>query len=189
MKIKKIIIFILNFLLFPILVIASEHAAGGGHETSQLIGKIINSGILWGGLTYLLYKPISLFFKEKAEKEKIDFMNSENEKKAKEDELRSVEKRIEGIEAELKKIKERFKEEAEKDSIAFGNKTEEDLNKLKKFTEQEIEHIYSEALKELKLFALDISVSLAKDRLRKKINKKTQKQLVENFINQLGEMN
>ncbi len=188
MKIKKLIIFILNFLFLPVILLAAEHS-GGGHETSQLIGKILNSTILWGGLTYLLYKPISLFFKEKAEKEKINYLSSEQERKAKEEELRSVEKRIEGIESELKKIKERFKEEAEKDSKAFELRTEEDLKKLKKFTEQEIEHIYSEALKELKLFALNISVSLAKERLKKKMNKKTQKQLVEKFINQIGDMN
>ncbi len=188
MKLKKIFIVVVNLMIFPIIVFASEHS-GGGHETAQLIGKILNSTILWGGLGYLLYKPISMFFKEKAENDKTEFETIEKAKFEKEEELKALEKRIDGIEIELSKIRKRFKDEAEKDSKAFEKKTEEDLKKIEKFTEQEIAQIYSDALKELKFYALDISINLAKERLKKKINKNKQTQLVENFINELGEMN
>jgi len=162
---------------------ASEHS--GGHELSQVIGKIINSTLLWGFLAYLLYKPIASFFKKQSESEKEVYYEAENSRKESEKRLKEVALRVDNLEKELNSIRERFKKEAEKDRKFIEKKIEEDVAKIQKFTELEIERIYNEGLKELKLFALDISLKDAEEKIRKRIDKGMQQVLIRRFLNEI----
>ena len=186
--IKKIGTSVFLFLATIGLSFAEEHS-GGGHELSQIVGKVINSTILWGSLAYLLYKPIASFFRKKAESEKETFFNSKNERESSENRLKEVTLRVENLEKELKAIRERFKKEAEKDKEIIEKKIEEDVAKIQKFTNLEIERIYNEALKELKLFALNISLKDAEEKIRKRIDKGTQQVLIKRFLNEIERVN
>ncbi len=186
--IKKVVVLVFMFLASIGLSFASEHS-GGGHELRQVIGKIINSTILWGSLAYLLYKPIASFFRKKSEMEKEVFFSSKNEREASENRLKEVTLRVENLEKELKAIRERFKKEAEKDKEMIEKKIEEDVAKIQKFTNLEIERIYNETLRELKLFALNISIKDAEEKIRKRIDKGTQQVLIRRFLNEIERVN
>ncbi len=175
------------FFLLMGIALASEH--GGSHELTQMFGKLVNSTILWGALAYLLYKPISSFFKEKALAEKEVYEKAEFERREAEENLRKVLSRVDNLQKELDEIKNRFKREAERDKEMIEKKMEDDLAKLKRFTELEIERIHNEKLREIKMFALDISIKEAEEKIRKKLDKGTQQVLIRRFLKEIERVN
>ncbi len=178
----------LMFFLVMGVSLAAEHS-GGGHELTQVLGKIVNSTILWGALTYLLYKPIASYFRDRAFEEKSVYERAERERKEVEENLRKVLSRVDNLKKELDEIKERFRKEAEKDREMIERKIEEDLAKIKRFSELEIKRIYDEKLREIKMFALDISIKEAEEKIKKRLDKGTQQAIIRRFLKEIERVN
>ncbi len=185
---KKSFVSSLMFFVAMGVTFAAEHS-GGGHELSQVLGKIVNSTILWGSLAYILYKPISSYFKNRASEEKAVYETAEKEKKEAEENLKKVLARVDNLKKELDEIKGRFEREAEKDKKMIERKIEEEIAKIKRFSELEIERIYNEKLREIKMFALDISIKEAEEKIKKRLDKGTQQAIIRRFLKEIERVN
>ncbi len=182
---KKIYFFSL-FSIFSVMLFAEE---GGGGGWSAVIGSILNSGILWGFLGFLLYKPIVNFFKSKSKEVKEEIDSSKFQKEESEKKLSEIEKRLAKIEDEIEKIKSKAVEDAKKEEEKIKAQLDEDLKRLSELEKTEIESIINSAKAELKKYVLELSLEEAQKKLKGKVDSKLQRKLLDEFIEDLEKIN
>ena len=150
---KKILLILL---LLPFFVFMSpeeeEHSSG----LINFLGKTVNFIILFGGLTYLLYKPIRRFLEKRAQDIKLSLKEAEDSRKDAEQKLKGIETRLAGLEREIEKVMKEAEGEGRRTKEETLQMAQQETEKIKYFTKQEIERFldWYDRLKDIKYASL-----------------------------------
>ena len=98
--------------------------------------------------------------------------------------LAEVEKRWAQLDSEIAAIQERAETQMSSEEQILRARTAGDICRIMEYSQSEIDRAAQRARHELKAFATDLSVSLARESIR--INKRTDEELVNGFIEGLG---
>ncbi len=171
----------------PVLQAASEGEAGGSGG-ANFMGKVVNFVILFGGLAFVLRKPLAKFLKDKSEVVRLTLAGAEEADRDARSKLSLIEKRIGSLEAEVDdlKIKAETEGQAEKDRIMLAARREAD--RLKEFSQQEIEAHVRGGIRQLKEYSADKALGLALDRVRSRLTPESQARLIDRAIEHLTEV-
>jgi len=159
-----------------------------GHSHSNLglfLGQILNFIVLFGGLTFLLRKPINEYLKNKAEMIARLLQQSEELKTESLRKLEMTRVRLESLEEEIKLMKETAEEEAAAEREKIKKEAEEEAERLRKFAREEIEALVRVSLKELKIYAINLSVALAEQKIRERMTPEVQRKLIQQAMDNL----
>ena len=180
---------LINFLLF---------AEGGGfmrfyHDYLDIPGfeawKFLNLGVFIAVIAYLLKKPMSEAFKARRNEIRSELIRAEQEKQAALAQLKTIEAKITGLEAECEQILKGAKEEASAEKKRLAAQTKADIERMKQQMQSELSRLVLQSRAQLRRFSAEESVRLAEERLRGKIGKAEDAQLVKSSIAEIGGLN
>ena len=159
------------------------------------ISTIIGDFILIAGsfllLIFLVKKyawgNISSILDERAEKISSDIDDAEEARKKAEELASKREAELAGSRTEAKTIIENAKETAEKSKADILAEAKLEAGRLKEKANQEIAQNKAEALQSVKGDVADLTISLAEKILSKNLDSQAHKELIDQYIDQLGE--
>ena len=159
------------------------------------IGEIIGNFILIAGSFLLLVFLVKKFawgnivgiLDQRAQKISEDIDSAEAARKKAEDLEQKREEALAGSREEAAAIVETAKETAEKNKAGILADAAEEVSRLKQKANQEIAQSKEDALKAIKSDVADLSINLASKILGQSLDKEAQSQLIDNYIDKLGD--
>ena len=133
----------------------------------------------WGNITSI--------FEERAKKISDDIDSAESARKNAEVLEQKREEALAGSREEAATIVETAKETAEKNKASILADTTEEVSRLKQKANQEIAQSKTEALRSIKGDVADLSIDLASKIIGQTLDKEAQSQLIDSYIDKLGD--
>lgn len=159
------------------------------------LGTIIGNIILVTGSVFVLlflikkfaWGNISAIFDERAQKITDDIDSAESARQKAEELAQKREQELAGSRKEASQIIDSAKETAEKSKSSILAEAHSEVARLKDKANQEIAHSREEALASIKGDVADLTVALASKVLSEKLEAEGQAELIDRYIDQLGE--
>jgi len=182
---KKIL---LMLLLLPFLVFMAsaeeEHSSG----LVDFLGKTVNFILLFGGLTYLLYKPIRSFLEKRRRDIQSSLKEAEDSRAEAERRLKEIEARLAGLQEEIERIKEEGKAEGRRAKERTLQLAQKEAERIKNFATQEIDSIIRSGIRELKEYTAELATALAEEQIKRKMSPEVQAALIDKSIERLDKL-
>ncbi len=178
-------------LLFFALLFLGASPAEEGHAavSSDLPAKAVNFLILFGGLGYLLYKPVRTLLEKRSAEVRRSLDEAAASRSEAEGKREAARGRLDGVAAEIERMKAdaASRGRLEKDRIARA--AEEEGARLREFTAREIELQTRAAVRELKAYVAETATSIAREKIRGALDPGDQAGLVDRSIERLSRLN
>lgn len=182
MKIKPAAFLLI--LLVPAALFAAEEG-GGPSATADFIGKVVNSVILFGGLAYLLRKPITAMLEKKSIGVKDEIDKTVRLRDEAEVKRQGLDERLAALDGEVKKLGEEAVAQAERSRMSIRTQAEEERARLKVLAGQELQGIVDSAVTELRIYMGDKAAELSRERIKSKLTPEMHRKLIDNSIDRL----
>jgi F0F1-type ATP synthase membrane subunit b/b' len=172
--------------VLPLFVFMSADGGARASATMDFVGKAVNFLILFGGLAFVLRKPLAAMLGKRAYDIRetirlVDASKAEAEKKHQE-----AERGIAGLAEEIQRMTETAQAVAQREKERLARLAAEEASRIRNYTEQEIEQQLRGGLHELKAYAAERGTSLARERIRKKLTPTDQAALIDKSIERLS---
>lgn len=164
----------------------AAEAKSEAHETAVekdelLVWKWANFIILAAAAGYFLSKHGPAFFKLRSGDIQKDITEAQATKAAAEKRAAEMDKRLSTLAADIEKFRVESKLEMEREAGRIRQETAHQIEKLQKQAEQEIESAGTLASRELHAYASKLSLDLAEQRIRTRLDAATEAGLVDDF--------
>jgi F-type H+-transporting ATPase subunit b len=160
-----------------------------GSHSLDFIAKVINFIVLFGGLTFVLYKPVRKFLGERREAIKDSIHKARDMKKQAETELSEVSQRLVTIKVEVEKIRSDAEKEGLEEKKQIISAARKEVERLKNLTSEEISFLTNTAVKELTEYTAGVAVSQAAERIKERLTPKIHAGLIDRSIERLDKIN
>ena len=182
---KKLLLAIM-FLAGATAIRAQEHAEKEPETKDELlVWKWANFVLHAAGAGYLLSKHAPPFFKSRTGEIQKDITEAQATKQAAEKRSAEMDARLNSLGAEIEKFRAQSKIEMEGEAQRIRQDTAHQIEKLQKQAEQEIESAGTLATRELHAYAAKLSLDLAEQRIRTRLDAGTEAGLVDDFTKDL----
>lgn len=171
-------------------IFASETEAGhDGSAWLDIAGKTVNFLILFGGLSYLLYRPLKRWLSNKTQNIASNIEETGRERKEAEQQLASIKMRLTKIGQEMDDIKRKAEAEGLREKERILALAREEAGRIEKLTNLEIEALRKGAVRELKAYAASLATALAETRIKQKLTPELHRHLIRRSIERLAKLN
>ena len=181
-------------LLFALLVFApllsvraaeeGEHAAGG--VPTELIFKWLNFITVFGGLGYLLRKPMREFFTGQREVIQSSIEEARRAREESRARLRGVEERLARLEQEVEALRREAAENAAAEKQRIQETAQREAERILSTARAEMESVTRAARLELRAYAARLAVSLAEQEIRQRLTPQAHAALFQAFAGHLA---
>ena len=181
---------ILILLLCAVLLMGMNSGEGG--ETagaSGFLGKVVNFVLLFGGLAFLLFKPLRAFVDESISKARSSLEEARASRETAEGRFEESKTRTAGLAGEIRKMKEDAASRGEREKERISKTAEAESERIRHLARLEIEALTKGGIRDLRAYAAEATTSLARDRIRGKIASEDQSLLVDKSIERLARLN
>ena len=158
---------------------AKEESSESPHE---LLYKIINFAILVGGLGYILRKPLAEFFSSRSASIQKGLEEGRKALEASQAQLKVVEEKLKGLEAEIGAFKASAIREMEAERQRMKLAGVEDAARILESARNQTTVAVRAAKLELKRYAAQKSVTLAEELIRTRLDDSGRQRLVTQFV-------
>lgn len=179
------ILIICHFSVFALTQSEEAHNAHTSNGTA-FIGKLLNFIILFGGLTFLLRKPVTRFLANRSEEISQSLSEAASSQKEAEKELKKAKNRLKKMSREIGTIKKEGSEQGKRLKEEIAQISLREKEKLIKLTKQEIDQHTKKEVEELRKYMAELTTSLARERIMGKINEEDQADFIDRSIEKLG---
>jgi F-type H+-transporting ATPase subunit b len=186
MRRKKSVILVLLFV--PFLLFMSYAEESHPSQTKDFLGKLINFLLLFGGLAYVLRKPISQFLQDRSDSLGQALRGAKQSQKEAAERLIQVEARLEKLDEEIRTIQneaEALGQSLRRDVLEEAKQASE---RLKRFANQEIELITQNAVREIKEYTVSLAADLAQQNIQDRLTEESHSSLIDKSIERLEEL-
>ncbi len=187
MPIKKSIFALLVMLLLLTLGFSSSEETHGS-PLVDILGKTINFLLLFGGLGFLLAKPLRKFLEEAGLAVEKTIRKTERAKNDAEQKLETLQERMKGLESEVRKIKEDGLEAGKRDKDRLLAEARKEVDRIKALAEVEIQTHAQAAQAQLREYAAEMAVSLAESNIQRRLTPELHTRLIDESIQQLDRL-
>jgi F-type H+-transporting ATPase subunit b len=185
---RKKLSFAFLLVLLPLFLGFSEAEESHGSPLTDILGKTVNFIILFGGLGFLLAKPIRKFLEEAGLAVEKTIQKTERARKDAEQKFEALKERMSGLESEALKIKEAGREAGKQDSDRLLAQARQEVERIKSLAELEIK-IHSQTVQsELKEYAAELAVSAAEANIKRRMTPELHARLIDNSIRELDRL-
>jgi F0F1-type ATP synthase membrane subunit b/b' len=185
----KKLTFALFLVLLPLVLGFSSGEETHGSPLTDILGKTVNFIILFGGLGFLLAKPLRRFLEEAGLAVEKTIQKTKGARKDAEQKLDALKERMQGLESEARKIREDGRESGKHDSDRLLSKARLEIDKIKSLTELEISMHAQAAQAELREYAAELAVSRAETNIKRRMTPELHARLIDDSIRQLDKLN
>ena len=183
MKSKVLII----FLLLPFFLFFSTNTEEES-RTSPLVGylgKVLNFLVLFGGLGFLLRKPLKSFLDKRGQDIDTTIKEAKKEQEETKKKYKHSLDRLQRLKEELEEIRRSAEEEGMKRKEAIIKTAEKEAERIKDYSRQEIEMFTQTKIRELKAYTAKLATELAKTNIKAKMTPERQALLIDLSIDKL----
>jgi len=188
MKTKGIFFFFI-FILLSVSVLASsdEH---GDHpfDWSGFWGWVINSTILFGGLIFLLRKPLVKLLSQKSLDIKNDILNREKELAVTSKEFKKIKNRLDGIEKEVQEMKQIAEKSGNEEKTRIEELGKKESEKILSLTETEINTRVESSINKLKAKIAELTIDHFKKDVGSLLDENTHRRIIDKNIEISGDI-
>jgi F-type H+-transporting ATPase subunit b len=184
MRQKRQILVILASL--PLFVVAAAAEGSRPSALTDFLGKSLNFLILFGGLAVLLDKPIRAFLEARIADIRKTIADAAASREDAEEKLESMRKRLSGLAEEAGRIRTVGEAEGQKDKLRILGLAAREAEKIRAMSREEIEARGQAARRELRRFAAELAVSLARTRIERRLTPELHTRLIDESITTLG---
>lgn len=162
-----------------------QQTPGGEHHGFNwwgFFGKVFDSTILFGGIIYLLRKPLINLLAQKSDEVKNDIIGREEQLGSKANQLEGIRERLKKIEDEIQAIRdsaEKSGHEEKKNIEALGKN---EAQRILALTEEEIGNKMETAVRNLKEKITDLTIEHFKKDIGAHLDPQTHERLIEKNI-------
>jgi F-type H+-transporting ATPase subunit b len=171
------------FFLASALCFAQEKGAEQGEDLTMW--RWANFAILAIGLGYLLVKNLPPFFTGRSASIKKEIAESQKLKLESEQRAAAILKRVSALGADIEAFRVQSRAEMEREGQRIREESAAHIRKLNEQAQSEIESAGKTARRELRAFAADLSLDLAAQRIRTRLDEGTEAGLVDRFVGDL----
>jgi F-type H+-transporting ATPase subunit b len=164
----------------------AEESGGSSPGGLDMIGKVINFLILFGGLGYILYKPVRAMLAGRREQARRKLEEAREKIHQAEEQLRQTRERLSGLETELLSLREAAAEEGRAEQERIRRLAREEADKIKRLTAQDREAQVQGGVRELKRYAAELAAQRALARIRERLTPDVQSRLIDRAIEELS---
>jgi F-type H+-transporting ATPase subunit b len=154
-------------------------------KDEMLIWKWANFVILAAAAGYFLNKHLPPFFKSRTVEIQKEITEAQAQKQAADKRSAEMDARLNALGAEIEKFRAQSKIEMEQEAVRIRQETANQIEKLQRQAEQEIEHAGNLASRELREYAAKLALDLAEQRIRTRLDASTEAGLVDDFTKDL----
>jgi F0F1-type ATP synthase membrane subunit b/b' len=158
---------------------AKEENTENPHE---FLYNVINFAILVGALGYILRKPLGEFFISRSASIQKALTEGRKALEASQAQLRAVEEKLKGLEAEIAAYKANAIREMGAERLRIEQSSTEEGARILESARAQMNVAVRAAKLELKRYAAQKSVSLAEEKIRTRLDDSGRKQLVQQFV-------
>ncbi|MDH4196673.1 MAG: hypothetical protein OEW05_04630 [Candidatus Aminicenantes bacterium] len=162
--------------------------AGHGRASLDFAGRVVNFVVLFGGLLYLLRKPLKAYFDQRVRDAAASLSGAEEGRREAEEKFRQSQARLADLAVEVHDVKRQAEEAAREERERISLAGSEEAARIKALTVQEIDLQLKAGIKELKAFAIERAVVQAEARLRRRLRAEDQGRLIDRSIERLAEI-
>jgi len=159
-------------------------AHGGGWD---LLYRVVNFAILVGALVYLLRKPLSNYLDAKTEQIRRDLTEAAGKRERAEAERKEAEARLAGLDREIAEARVKGLAQAEDERRRILQAAESEAARLAENAKKEIEAELELARRKLTARAAELSIEMARKKIREQISDADRRALFEKSMDKLGE--
>lgn len=176
------------FLTFIVLLVHTVVFGAEGHEAApslfslDFLFRVINFAILFGGLGYILSKPLKNYLKERSYAVRKAIEEAKNAKIEAEQKARFYEEKLSMLESEVNAMMEQFKKEAEEEKARIVKEAEEQIAKAKERMYKSFEQERMKIKEEVMIEAANMAVTIAEEIIRKNVSISDQKKWIQEYI-------
>ncbi len=175
-------------LLVPLFIFMTTEEGTSGSGSSNFLGKVVNFAVLFGGLTYILYKPLRNFLTKRTRDIRAALDEARGARREAEQKLEEARRRIAALEDEVTGMKREAERKGLKEQAKIKALAEKEANRIRSFAQQEIALQLKAGIQELKEYTAEIAASLAEARMKDQITEEGQSKLIDKSIERLAEI-
>lgn len=165
---------------------AAEEAEAHGSGW-DLLYRVVNFAILVGALVYLLRKPLSNYLDAKTEQIRRDLTEAAGKRERAEAERKEAEARLAGLDREIAEARVKGLAQAEDERRRILQAAESEAARLAENAKKEIEAELELARRKLTARAAELSIEMARKKIREQISDADRRALFEKSMDKLGE--
>ena len=162
--------------------------SGEVSATVDFLGKVVNALVLFGGLAFVLRKPLKAMLAKRTGDVGESIRLAETGRTEAEAKAMETRTGLAGLEGEVRGLKAEAEEEGKREAERIAHAAANEAERLKKFTRQELEEQLRRSVGELKAYAAGRATDLARERIRKRLTSKTQAALNDRSIDKLSHL-
>lgn len=154
--------------------------------TMDFLGKVINSAILFGGLTFVMWKPVKAMLAKRTVDVGESLRQAETGRADAEAKVVMSRAKLAGLEAEVQKLKAEAEAEAGRETERIARAAADEAERLKKLTRQELDGQVRSSVGELKAYAAARATGIAREKIRRRLTPEAQAALIDKSIDRLS---
>jgi F-type H+-transporting ATPase subunit b len=175
-------------LIVPLMLFMSNAEEPHESQTRDFLGKIINFLVLFGGLTYLLRKPLGNFLQRRADSLKKMLRGAKESREEAMEKLAGVESRLGNIDKEIEQLRREAETEGQTLYQGIIEEAKQDTERLKHFARREIEMLTQVAIRDIRKHTADLATKLAQQSIQDRITEEYQSTLIDKSIERLEKL-
>jgi F-type H+-transporting ATPase subunit b len=183
-------------LLLPLLLaLASGLAASAGDGESahhvdwfSVLGKVVNSTLLFGGLILALRKPLIRMLAQKGAGLRQDFALRERTLAATETRLQEIDRRLAQVAAEVEGIRDDAESSGRTELARLEEAGRREAERIVALSEEEIRQRVDAAVRAVKGRIADLAIERFRSEFQKELDESTQQKIIERNIDAAGEL-
>ena len=175
-------------LVLPFFLFMSTEEGQHKEDSMAFAGKVVNFIILFGGLTFLLYKPARNFLAERGKTIEQTIKEAGLNRQDAEAKLKKTQVRLKELEVETARMLKEAKSEGKAEEERIIKSARQEMERLKQLARQEIEVISKLGIRELKEYAAGLAMRQAEKSIIEKITNKDHKLLIDKSIERLEDI-
>ncbi|MEE8605456.1 MAG: ATP synthase F0 subunit B [Candidatus Aminicenantaceae bacterium] len=183
---KKFTLLIL--LVVPFLLFMSFAEESHSSQTMDFLGKLGNFLLLFGGLAYVLRKPLGKFLQERSDSLEQGLRGAKESHEEAAEKLNQVESRFGKLDEEIEKMQ----QEAEAVGQSFHQHVLEEAkqaaDRLKHFASREIEMLTQDAIREIKEYTIALAADLAQQSIQDRMTEEFHLSLIDKSIERIEKL-
>jgi F-type H+-transporting ATPase subunit b len=172
--------------LLPLFVFAASGEESGSSGLASFLGMTVNFLILFGGLAVLLAKPIRTFLDARVAEVRRSMDEASAARASAEERLSSIEHRLSQLAEETQRIRALGQSGGQKEKAGILEAAAREAEKVRLMAREEIEARIQAARRELREFAAELAVSLAREKIKSRLTPDLHARLIDESIATLG---
>jgi F-type H+-transporting ATPase subunit b len=179
---------LLVLLVLPLFLALSAEEGGRTSAAMDFLGKVINSAILFGGLTFVMWKPAKAMLAKRTVDVGESLRLAESGRADAEAKVVASRAKLAGLAAEVAKLKAEAEAEGKREIERISRAAADEAERLKKLTRQELEGQVRRSVGELKTYAAARAAAIARERIRRRLTPEGQTALIDKSIDRLSKI-